>query len=442
MPPVPRFWGPGSQPLRYYTYDAEGNITAVDGGQTATYVYNALNQRVRATVGGAATEYVFNASGQRVSEWNGTTRAQLKGKYYWGGKPVAYYANGSTHFEHQDWLGTERLRTAYNGGVEGTYISQPWGDGFSTLAGVDADANHYATLDHDAESGTDHAEFRQYSEAMGRWLSPDPYDGSYDGSNPQSFNRYVYAGNNPLAATDSSGMTANPKYNCAQNGDPTICAINAVQEVNTGGGGGGCTMDGMYAPCSMVYSALQSGAAVQCPDNVCSIYFYANTEGEFEKNYFVSTGHWAPDTSSDVSGAQTWVPGSGLLSEDERLFNNDFSWYLNPTPVAPFQMAQNNAPSNDMAYDIFHCPSCVNTWKQSDCVVNKPFTTAADDLKWGVAGAAFVGASSNMGSGIGATIRGGIATIGKEALGVVALGGIAFHSIMSTAGALVNGCSQ
>jgi hypothetical protein len=59
-----------------YTYDAEGNITAVDSGSTATYVYNALNQRVRATVGGTITEYVFNAAGQRVSEWNGATRAK------------------------------------------------------------------------------------------------------------------------------------------------------------------------------------------------------------------------------------------------------------------------------------------------------------------------------------------------------------------------------
>ncbi len=63
-----------------YTYDAEGNITAVDGGATATYVYNALNQRVRDMVGSTATEYVFNAAGQRVSEWNGATRSQLKGK--------------------------------------------------------------------------------------------------------------------------------------------------------------------------------------------------------------------------------------------------------------------------------------------------------------------------------------------------------------------------
>ena len=194
-----------------YTYDAEGNITAVDGGATASYVYNALNQRVRTVTGSAATEYVFNANGQRVSEWDGTARVQLKGKYYWGAKPVAFYttaASGSAgaHFEHQDWMGTERLRTTYNGGVEGTFTSLPWGDGPPSGTGSDLDANHYATLDHDTETGTDHAQFRQYSNTQGRWLSPDPYGGSYDASNPQSFNRYVYAMNSPLSYVDPSGL--------------------------------------------------------------------------------------------------------------------------------------------------------------------------------------------------------------------------------------------
>jgi uncharacterized protein RhaS with RHS repeats len=50
-----------------YTFDAEGNITAVDNGTTATYVYNALNQRVKATMGSTITEYVFSAAGQRIS---------------------------------------------------------------------------------------------------------------------------------------------------------------------------------------------------------------------------------------------------------------------------------------------------------------------------------------------------------------------------------------
>ncbi len=37
-----------------YTYDAEGNLTQVDGGTTASYVYDALNRRVRAQVAGNA----------------------------------------------------------------------------------------------------------------------------------------------------------------------------------------------------------------------------------------------------------------------------------------------------------------------------------------------------------------------------------------------------
>jgi RHS repeat-associated protein len=192
-----------------YTYDAEGNIVAVKttGGATvAQYVYNALNQRVKTAVTGeATTEFVFNAGGQRVSEWDGTTRAPLKGKYYWGGSPVAFYSNASTHFEHQDWLGTERMRTAYNGVVEGSYQSTPFGDS-QTAAGSDLDAYHYAVLDYDTETSTDHAQFRQYSNTQGRWLSPDPYRGSYDAGNPQSLNPYNYVLNNPLTWVDSSGL--------------------------------------------------------------------------------------------------------------------------------------------------------------------------------------------------------------------------------------------
>jgi hypothetical protein len=80
---------------------------------------------------------------------------------------VAYYAGGATHFEHQDWLGTERMRTGYNGAVEGAFASLPFGDGQAT-AGADGDVNHYAQLDQDVESWTEHALNRQYSNAQSR----------------------------------------------------------------------------------------------------------------------------------------------------------------------------------------------------------------------------------------------------------------------------------
>jgi len=190
-----------------YTYDAEGNITQVGtNGATATYTYNALNQRVQTSASSATTNFVFNAFGQRVSTWNAATQAPIQGQYYWGNTPVAFHKSSAAHFQHQDWMGTERVRTAYNGSVEGIFTSLPFGDDLTTTSGTDTDAYHYGMLDHDYETDTEHAQFRQYSSAQGHWLAPDPYGGSYDLSNPQSFNRYVYSANNPLSNVDPSGL--------------------------------------------------------------------------------------------------------------------------------------------------------------------------------------------------------------------------------------------
>jgi RHS repeat-associated protein len=202
--------------INTYTYDAEGNvITSAGSGHAASYTYDALNHRIRTVVDGLATEYMYNLSGQRDSEWNASTQAQLKGHYYWGGAPVAFYTTASgggaaVHFEHQDWLGTERVRTSYNGGVEGTYTSLPWGDS-KTSSGTDQDAYHYAMLDYDSETNTDHAQFRQYSNLSGRWMSPDPFAGSYDFADPQSLNRYTYSGSNPVGSVDPSGLMMDPR---------------------------------------------------------------------------------------------------------------------------------------------------------------------------------------------------------------------------------------
>jgi len=58
----------------------------------------------------------------------------------------------------------------------------------------------------DAESGNDYFGARYYASSMGRFMSPDPSQLYYsDQTNPQSFNLYSYAQNNPLINTDPSG---------------------------------------------------------------------------------------------------------------------------------------------------------------------------------------------------------------------------------------------
>ena len=286
-----------------YTYDAEGNLTAVDGGSTASYMYNALNQRVSATAGGTTTQYAYNVAGQRVSIWNTSSPpGQIVEEYYVGNKHVGYYANSMLHFHHTDWTGTERVRTMFNGTVEATFTSLPFGDAFALVSGSDGDPYHYALQDHDFTSDTDHAQFRQYSSTPGRWMSPDPYDGSYDPSNPQSFNRYSYVLNNPESFIDPNGLVSicydiNTFESSDGNGGviyhyTTVCSD---QDSGSGSGSGSLLPGGAGGP-----------GGTSAPNNTenpppCQAKILSATNNQFGTNY----------TDANVSSTFNYSTGAG-----------------------------------------------------------------------------------------------------------------------------------
>jgi RHS repeat-associated protein len=210
-----------------YQYDAEGNLVQVDGGSTAKYVYDVFNQRVHVQTASATTEYIYDYAGRRVSGWLSPNNYGNQGRIYWDGQQIGFRSSDGTNFDHQDILGTERLRTTYSGAVGATYQSLPWGDGYTATvnnSGADQDNLHFAGLERDAESGTEHAQFRNYASAQGRWLVPDSYLGSYDLTNPQSMNRYAYVLNNPTTFIDPSGM-CDPDQ---ESDDPCPAPVNPV----------------------------------------------------------------------------------------------------------------------------------------------------------------------------------------------------------------------
>lgn len=61
----------------------------------------------------------------------------------------------------------------------------------------------YTGHERDTESSLDHTLHRQYAPNLARWMTPDPVHGSPD--NPQSWNRYPYVLNDPLALIDPLG---------------------------------------------------------------------------------------------------------------------------------------------------------------------------------------------------------------------------------------------
>jgi RHS repeat-associated protein len=152
--------------------------------------------------------------------------------------PIAFRYGGTTTFEHQNWVGTERLRTTYNGSVQAQITNLPFGDGYASTTSQ-YDDRDFAGLNRDQETNEEQALYREYAPTQGHWLSPDPYLGSYDFTNPQSFNRYAYVQNNPVGSLDPSGL------NCAVG--VSGCALNCANDpacsglgLGSGGGSSGC----------------------------------------------------------------------------------------------------------------------------------------------------------------------------------------------------------
>ena len=197
-----------------YAYDAAGNLLS-DGMNIMTW-----DAEGRMSTASGAT-YIYDADGNRVEKQGSTVTDTV----YFGGKPIARYSGGqwtdliygptgllaevpgtqtgSPVYRVTDHLGTNVGSLLANGTFVNPVDYMPFGQVFT---GNTNDPYLYTSLERDGESGFDHAMFRQYSSNSGRWMSPDPYSGSIDMSNPQSFNRYNYVGNNPLVYTDPSGL--------------------------------------------------------------------------------------------------------------------------------------------------------------------------------------------------------------------------------------------
>jgi RHS repeat-associated protein len=215
-----------------YQYDAEGNLIQTNtGSATFQYTYNALNQQVRFDYNSSTfstyIESIFNAQGKFSANWNkgifNTAEA------YWGSTPIeAYFGSPSltAHFLLRDALGSMRFETDNTGAVTVNRYTLEFGDGTTAVSGSRNTNDGFAGMP-DGPSGN-HAQFRDYSNVTGRWMSPDPYDGSMDLRYPQTLNRYAYVGNNPLSFTDPLGLKG-----CGVNGEPA-CQGDGSQNQDRG----------------------------------------------------------------------------------------------------------------------------------------------------------------------------------------------------------------
>jgi RHS repeat-associated protein len=207
--------------IDHYLYDPEGRLCAVEypsgqGTEYMLYLYDGEGRRVAkvsnptfsCTLGTGYTlmeTYLLGPSGEHVTELKGDGTF-LRSNVYANGQLLATYTNNTTYFALNDWLGTKRVVTKYDGTVAQMCMNLPFGDELICSAN-DLNEQHFTGQIHDQESGNDYFNARYYSNSTGRFLSPDPLGGQL--TNPQTLNRYAYAVNNPLTNVDPTGL-----YHC------------------------------------------------------------------------------------------------------------------------------------------------------------------------------------------------------------------------------------
>jgi len=213
-----------------YSYDAEGRLLSAGSG---SYVYDGDGNRVKKTASSVTTLY-WPGAGSLLDESDstGTTMAKqvnFAGLLVWS----ASVASGGRYL-FQDHLGSTRITGTAAGGLKDDVDYLPFGSVVANYGSAPSD-NHYTFTSYESdqsESSTDYAVYRNLETTMGRFYRPDPYDGSYDATDPQSLNRYSYVTNRVMTGTDPYGLDPN----CTDDDEGCDGVGNGSNDGNSGNG--------------------------------------------------------------------------------------------------------------------------------------------------------------------------------------------------------------
>jgi RHS repeat-associated protein len=210
-----------------FVYDAAGNLTNTPNPGGLTMQYDAENRMTSA----AGVSYTYDGDGKRVMKSTAGTPPQPFKLYWFGissdplfetdaagnvtdeyiffaGKRTARRKSpsGEIHYYFADHLGSSRVVTSAAGAILDDSDFYPFGGERVITASTD-NPYLFTGKERDPESGLDFFGARYYWNGYGRMESPDPgqKSGFENLEDPQGWNGYAYARNNPVNFGDPSG---------------------------------------------------------------------------------------------------------------------------------------------------------------------------------------------------------------------------------------------
>jgi RHS repeat-associated protein len=207
-----------------YDFDKNGNL--IIDGENRHFAFNADNKQreVRDANNNLVGEYFYDGEGKRVKKISYGQTTETTVFVYSIGKLVAEYssetppATGTTNFTVTDLLGSPRVLLNSLGEVVSRRDFLPFGEEIAPdqtvnyriaaqkyLTNDDGVRQKFTGYQKDKETALDFAEARMYENRHARFTAVDPLLASGKSANPQTFNRYVYVLNSPLANVDPDG---------------------------------------------------------------------------------------------------------------------------------------------------------------------------------------------------------------------------------------------
>lgn len=155
---------------------------------------------------GYATYYIRSSvlGGQVLSELD-NSGSWSRGYVYAGSTMMAVQQYGGVFWQYEDAVTKSKRTTDINGNIVSVIETDPWGADTNRSSYAAFQPRKFTSYDRDG-NGSDEAMFRRYNRKHSHFDQPDPYDGSYDVSDPQSFNRYAYVENDPVSLIDRTGL--------------------------------------------------------------------------------------------------------------------------------------------------------------------------------------------------------------------------------------------
>ncbi len=196
-----------------FTYDRSNQPTSMSGaGSNGSFIYDGNLRRVRQIQNNKTIYSFYSQSGALLYRDDITNGDDFK--YLPAGVRVK---NMEAEYIHKDHLGSPVAATDEAGIIKWRQLHQPYGMRTVNAANNQDNEGFTGHID-DTASGLTYMQARYYDPLSGRFLSNDPV-GFADTGNPQMFNRYSYALNDPVNNIDPDGRMSNPLSGFRANGD-------------------------------------------------------------------------------------------------------------------------------------------------------------------------------------------------------------------------------